>query len=609
MVEVRGALALPGRERVDLRRLRTVAIVALLCLCLLALAPWFLGPYTVNILVRSFLYAAAALTVDLLWGYTGILTFGQSAFFGIGAYSAGLFFAHAGFTPELAAAALVAGIVVAMLVAALVGWLSFWQGASPFYVTVVTLVLSITTTQIIFSGGTFTGSSSGLAGFQSFDLSVEAWFWIAGSGLVLLTAATWIFVHSDAGRILISIRENEQRCEYLGIHTHLVKTALLVVGAAIAAAAGYAYAGYTIVVVPELTNFTFGTELVIWVALAGRGTVIGPVIGTILIDLTSAYLSGSLPFVWRLLLGISFVAVIVALPEGLMPAVGRLFRRLMARERAPRSDMATVQVVQWDQEHAERPGSVALELRDVRRSFGSLQVLKGITFSASRGELISIVGPNGAGKSTLLHSISDGKARSGGDVIINGHAIGQMPPPACVALGIGRKFQTANIFDTLTVSECLRVSRTRHEWPSFWHKGSVLKLPRSATQILETTGLSRDLDREARSLSHGMKQALELAMVLALEPSVLLLDEPTAGLTKHERDLIGAILTNLVREHGLCVLLIEHDLQFVREISSRIVVLHHGLIALDGTVAEVAGSELIREIYSGHSGSEVDAHG
>jgi branched-chain amino acid transport system permease protein len=107
---------------------------------------------------------------------------------------------------------------------------------------------------------------------------------------------------------------------------------------------------------------------------------------------------------------------------------------------------------------------------------------------------------------------------------------------------------------------------------------------------------------EARHLAHGEKQALELAMVLALEPSVLLLDEPTAGLTKAERSLIGQVLMRLVSEHGLCVLLIEHDLDFVREISSRVVVLHQGRIALDGPVAEVVGSELIRNIYAGAQG-------
>jgi branched-chain amino acid transport system permease protein len=118
-------------------------------------------------------------------------------------------------------------------------------------------------------------------------------------------------------------------------------------------------------------------------------------------------------------------------------------------------------------------------------------------------------------------------------------------------------------------------------------------------QVIGATGLDKQLDVEARHLSHGMKQALELAMVLALEPSVLLLDEPTAGLTKPERALIGSILVDLARNHQLCILLVEHDLDFVREISSRVIVLHQGRILLDGTVAEVVESELVRTIYAG----------
>src|SRR5262249_47531664 len=147
---------------------------------LIALGPSILDTYTVHILARSFIYAAAALTVDLLWGYAGILTFGQSAFFGIGAYAAGLVFAHVGFGLGTAVLALCGGIAVAILAAAIVGWLSFWHGASPFYVSVITLILPIVVTQLILSGGKFTGSSSGIEGFDSFDFSVDGWFWIAG---------------------------------------------------------------------------------------------------------------------------------------------------------------------------------------------------------------------------------------------------------------------------------------------------------------------------------------------------------------------------------------------------------------------------------------------
>jgi branched-chain amino acid transport system permease protein len=581
---------------------RRVVVVTVFALALVGVGPWVLPDYSVNILVRSFLYAAVALTVDVLWGYTGILTFGQSAFFGIGAYAAGLLFTHAGFDTANALLALGGGLLAAALVAALVGWLSFYYGASPLYASVVSLVLPIVVTQLVFSGGTFTGSSSGLSGFPSFDLSVEAWFWISGGFLVLLTSLAWLFVRSDFGRVLVAIRDNEPRCAYLGINVVRVKTLLLVASAVVAAVAGYAYAGYSMVVAPEMTGFVFGTELVIWVALGGRGTLIGPVIAAVAIDLASAYLSGELPFIWKLVIGLAFVVVIVALPQGLAPVVARLSRGVSGRRRPPTAPPRLEPAAQPDARAATRDGA-AIDVRDVRKRFGSLHVLEGIDLRAAHGELLSLVGPNGAGKTTLMRCMSDGKERSGGNVTINGHDIGRRPPYACVAYGVGRKFQTANIFETLTVAQCLRVARTRIERPSLWRRAARLSLPHPALQIMQATGLDRHLEVEARHLSHGMKQALDLAMVIALEPSVLLLDEPTAGLTKPERQTIGGILTGLARGHGMCVLLVEHDLDFVREISSRVVVLHQGRVLLDGTVREVVESELVKTIYSGGSAS------
>jgi branched-chain amino acid transport system permease protein len=209
------------------------------------------------------------------------------------------------------------------------------------------------------------------------------------------------------------------------------------------------------------------------------------------------------------------------------------------------------------------------------------------------------VGPNGAGKTTLMRCISDGRERSSGFVRVNGHDIGTMPPFRVASLGLGRKFQTAGIFESLSVAECLRIACARRDQPSFLHSLQQLALPMAARLVIDATGLADLLSREARFLSHGQKQALELAMVLALEPQIILLDEPTAGLSKSERARIGRVLVDLVAQYRLAVVLVEHDLDFVREISSRVVVLHQGKIVLDGTVTDVVGSQIVRNIYLG----------
>ena len=558
-----------------------------------ALGPTLLDPYTLNVLTRAFLYAVVAVTVDLLWGYAGVLTFGQSAFFGLGAYATALVFTHLGFGSGLAWLALILSVVVPMALALLVGWLSFHRGATALYASVVSLALPIVVVQLLFSGGTFTGSSSGLVGYFTIDLPFETWFQVAGGLLVLVGLGAALLARSDAGTLLVAIRDNEPRCAFLGLDAARAKTWLLVGCAGVAGLAGFVYANAQAVVAPELAGFVFGTELLVAVALGGRGTVLGAIIGAVGIEYLSALISGDLPFLWRLIQGLLFVAVIVAAPGGLLgllaPVLGRLGGR-GAAALAPRPPVALA------------PGAApALAVRDLRKSFGSLAVLRGIDLVVRPGELVALVGPNGAGKSTLMRCLADGAERDGGEVELFGTPLGDAGPERAVALGLGRKFQTASVFESLTVAEALRVARMRMEPPSALLPDAAVRLPEAAMAVLRETGLDGMGNRPVRLLSHGQKQGLELAMVLALEPRLVLLDEPTAGLTVEERRAIGARLVALAQS-GVAVILVEHDLDFVRAIASRVVVLHQGALLLDGSVAEVVASDLVREVYAG------DAH-
>ncbi|SDZ70752.1 amino acid/amide ABC transporter membrane protein 2, HAAT family /amino acid/amide ABC transporter ATP-binding protein 1, HAAT family [Variovorax sp. YR266] len=573
---------------------RGIAVLGAVGVALLIAGPWVFDTYLLNILIKAFFFAIAAITVDVLWGYTGYLTFGQSAFFGIGAYAAGLAFTHGGFSVPMVLLAFGAAVLACAAVGALVGWLSFYRGASPFFATVISLVLPIVLTQLLLSGGEWTGSSSGLTGYETFDLSMAAWYWVSGAMLLLFGVLGWLLVRSDAGRVLAAIRDNESRCTYLGIPIALVKIALLVVMAVVAGLAGFGYGAFSGVVAPELTGFALGTELVILVALGGRGTLWGPLIGAVLINVATAYLSSSMPFAWQLILGVAFVLVIVLLPQGLVPlllkpfGLGRIAARVPVLAERP-----------LDARNNTQSAAPALQMHQVARSFGSLKVLQGIDLEARAGELVGLIGPNGAGKTTLMRCMSDGADRSAGTVVLCGNDIRQLPPEACVRFGLGRKFQNANIFESLTVAECLRIAGTLLEWPSLMRQGGTPNLPPYALDVVRTTGLDAKLSVVARDLSHGEQQALELAMVLALEPRIVLLDEPTAGLTKTERTQVGQILSSLAHRYGLCCLLVEHDLDFVEEIATRIVVLHQGTIVMQGSFREVVDSPLVKTIYSG----------
>jgi branched-chain amino acid transport system permease protein len=576
-----------------------------LAIALLA-SPIVLGEYAQQILSQAFFFAIAAVTVDLLWGYTGILTFGQSAFFGIGVYTVAVALAYY-VEGALATAAVIAGaMLVAALVGAAVGGLSFWDRASPIYVAIVTLALPVVFTQIILSGGAYTGSSSGLP-IPVPALSLMQWYWVSGGLLLLVAAGAYVLVSSDAGRLLVAIRENEERCRYLGLQTSRLKIRLMAACSAVAALAGAFYVLFSSVAAHTYGDFVFGTELVVWTALGGRGTLLGPILGTVGVNYVSALLGGNLPFVWLLFVGFAFVLVVVYLPQGLVQAIGHGVARLGRAARdgrettkaPPPTVLAASPAIATDGAARAAPERPALALSGVSKRYGSLQVLDGVNLEARRGEVIGIVGPNGAGKTTLLRCIADGRERSGGEVLIDGRPIGGLPPHACVRLGVSRKFQAPNVFDALSVIDCLRVARSYRVPASPWRRTRDLALPAAALHAVEVSGLLALLDEPAGHLSHGAKQALELAMVLALEPTVLLLDEPTAGLTHEERAAIGSVLKELALGHRLCILLIEHDLDFVREISTRLVVLHLGRVLADGALDEVAESELVRTVYVG----------
>jgi branched-chain amino acid transport system permease protein len=574
---------------------RVPAATALGAALIVWIGPLVLGAFAANVLTRSMIYATLALTVDLLWGFTGILTFGQAAFFGVGAYATAMTMTSLGSTPTWVVGALALAIVLPMILGLVVGWLSFYHGSTPLYASVISLVFPIVVTQLVYSGGLLTGSSSGLVGYGTLPLDLEGFFRLSGLVMVAATLAAWVFVRSDAGKLLVAVRDNDVRCGYLGVSPKRIQIMLTVALAGPAGLAGFLFAHASGVVAPENTGFLFGTQLVIWVALGGRGSLPGPVFATLTIDYLSASLSGDLPFLWQLLLGAAFVIIIIFLPDGVAGLARRALAAIFGSLNPTRSPRITLAAPH----SAVETSATLLKVSGLARSFGSLSVLENINLEIHPGELVSIVGPNGAGKTTLIRCLSDGSEPFKGVVEIASKSIKGLTPDRVVALGVGRKFQVASIFERLTVAECLRLARAVSETPSGIGSASVLSLPVASVEILRLTGLIDMIASPAGLLSHGMKQALELAMVLGLEPQLILLDEPTAGLTKAERATIGTVLRHLTGEAGYAIILVEHDLDFVREISSRIVVLHQGRLVLDGAVDDVVNSETVRTIYSG----------
>ncbi|MER9390234.1 ATP-binding cassette domain-containing protein [Mesorhizobium sp. M0435] len=579
----------------------------------LILAPSLvLGSYSSGLLVQAFIFGGVALITDVIWGYSGILTFASAAMFGIGAYALGMLFVHVSPSPATAAAALAVGMIAAGLLSALIGWLAFYSRTkvSEFYVAVVTLGVSVVFGQAVLYGGAATGGSNGLSGFTTFSLNNQSWYVIAGIGLLACGGAALRIVGSDFGLILRALRDNEVRCRYIGIRTPLIKTVVFSVCNALLAAVGVFYSLYTTVVAPSLFGMTLATNVLIWVILGGRATIIGPALAAILITVVTPQLTTTIPLYWQGLLGLTFVLVVLFLPRGVLPAVWDGIKSALSVVGLNTTFMAKTNAG-TDALFETRPpalssvaGQTVLDLSNVSKRFGSFQALTDVSLTVQRGELLSIVGPNGAGKTSLVKCISDGNERSSGSILVDGKSIEHNPPEVIMRLGVGRKFQAASIFETLTVGECLKIATWKGKVPSIWNRHSKVILPRGAAEVAESLGLKHVWNIPAKDISHGQRQALELAMVLALEPSVLILDEPTAGLTTHERSMVGDVLTRLVATGQLAIILIEHDFEFVKRISTRIIVLVNGQLVANGKVEEVSNSEIVRDAYLGRSHKE-----
>ncbi|NOT59674.1 MAG: ATP-binding cassette domain-containing protein, partial [Acidobacteria bacterium] len=494
-------------------------------------------------------------------------------------------------------AAIFIGVLVSAAVAALVAWYSFsTRGSSHFYIAIVSLALSAAVQTAYIQFPPITGGENGLFGFALPNVSQTAWYYVAAIVLAAVIACALVFVRSDFGLLLIAIRDQERRASYLGYDVNLVKILVFALGAALAAFAGGLYAMIFGLVSAPLFGFLFATEILVWVAIGGRGTIIGPALGAIAINLIGPQLNQQFPFQWQLLLGALFVAVVVLLPEGIIAPLGRVLRRVFGGSEGSVSNLSIQSAPNAEAQVAHAPLTAnALTFRNVEFAYGALKVLRGIDLEIHQGELLCIVGPNGAGKSTLLNILTDGRMGHTGEIDLTlTQSVKQKgaAPFRLVRAGLGRKFQTPALFPALTAAETMILATRRGKLPSIRSRSQSVEVPVSVLRLFDVAGLQEHLHRPARELAHGVKQGLDLATAIANKPEVLLLDEPTAGLTTAEREKIGEVIQHLVRDAGVTVILIEHDLDFVLRIADRIAVLHDGRVIECGPPDTVAQSQV-----------------
>jgi branched-chain amino acid transport system ATP-binding protein len=582
--------------------------LAALAAALLVL-PWVMRAVgmTEGLATEIAIFALVGLGFNLLLGYTGLLSFGHGAFFGLAAYAAALLQIHG--LPGHVLVPIAVGTLFAVATGLVLGFLALRRRGV--YFSLLTLAFTALIYSVVYRWTTVTGGENGLRGITRWSLlglpiENQLTFYYLTAAIVLLVAwALWRLVHSPLGRVLLAIRDNERRARFLGYPVQRYKLIAFALSAAVTGLAGCLFAFLKVFVSADLVHVGFSGEIVAMTIVGGMGHFLGPALGSVFFILFRELLSEHTAS-WQFWFGLLFMGFILFSPSGLIGLGARLlrpFRRqdeeaaAMAARLTPRPGAAVPDFL-----HGAPPAAgTLLDCRGVSKRFGSFTAVDAVNLTLGDRQLHALIGPNGAGKTTLFNAVSGTYPPDGGRILLEGRPIDGLPPERVVARGIARSFQITNLFPSLTLFENLRLAvqardpRRFNGWRPFTSLARVNEETRALVRFLGLEGLEAV---PAASLSYGGQRLLELGLPLAACPRVLLLDEPLAGLAAAERERITALVRRL--SEWMAVLLVEHDIDRVFAYADRITVMNEGRVVVDGTAAEVREHPKVHEVYLGH---------
>jgi branched-chain amino acid transport system ATP-binding protein len=566
-----------------------------------------LGGLTYSTAVECIVLAMAGLALNILLGYTGLVSFGHGAWFGIGGYAVGIlqqrYFSDSSLIPLLAALALVA--VVALLIGLLI------LRRRGVYFSLLTLAFAALCFAVAYRWTALTGGENGLGGIERYtlfglDLDNSRNFYIVVAVIAFLVAAFLLrLTQSPFGKVLTAIRENELRTRFIGFDVDAYKLLAFVLSAAITGLAGGLAVLSHRIASAESMSLAFSGELLAIVLIGGMRSFSGPIFGAVFYILFREYLS-MYTADWLLYFGLVFIFFILVTPSGLTGVWTRLYR-LIVPEKTTSAAMGN-RLMPTDPDFfppflaaAEEQG---LRCQGIAKSFGGIQAVNNVDLDVAGKGVHALIGPNGAGKTSLFNLISGLFPGDQGSVKLGQTRLDGLAPEDICASGLARSFQITNLFKGLTVREnlCLSVlSRDAHRFSLLKRLDALGGTQSQTDDLVKYLGVQGMEDAMAEDLSYGGQRVVDMGLALGAAPRILLLDEPLAGLAAAERDRIGKLIRRLGDRIG--ILLVEHDVDRVFSMADKITVMNQGKVLIEGDADTVRGNPQVREVYIG-SGSE-----